>query len=135
MRLGLAAALAMGTPAILCAQVDVAPEEGLPKTCHCGDREELQMAPKDRACYWWTHSFNAQMVLGAAFNSALDPFFNNSTNAYWGQGAKGFSRRFGTRVTQSMAKGTGQALIGAMFREDPRFYQSRRKGFWPRFGF
>jgi hypothetical protein len=34
-----------------------------------------------------------------------------------------------------MAKGTGQAVVGAIFKEDPRFYQSRKEKFWPRVGF
>jgi len=110
-------------------------EKGLPSVFHCGDRDDLKMSPKDKACYWWTNSFNAQMLFGAAFNTALDPIFNGTTDPYWGQGAKGFSKRFGTRVAQSMTKGTGQALVGALFREDPRFYVSRKDGFWPRFGF
>jgi hypothetical protein len=112
-----------------------APETGLPAPFHCGDRDDLKMSPKDKACYWWTNSFNAQMVVGAAFNTALDPIFNGSTNRYWGQGAEGFGKRFGTRVAQSMTKGTAQALVGALFKEDPRFYESRKQGFWPRFGF
>ena len=114
---------------------DNQPLEALPPTFHCGDRADLPMSGKDKVCYWWTQSFNAQMLFGAAFNSALDPLINNSTNKYWGQGIDGFSRRFGTRVTQSMAKGTGQAVFGAIFKEDPRFYPSRKEKFWPRVGF
>jgi hypothetical protein len=75
------------------------------------------------------------MIFGAAFNSALDPIFNNSTNKYWGQGADGYFRRFGTRVAQSFVKGSGQALVGAIAHEDPRFYESRKTGFGPRFWF
>jgi hypothetical protein len=131
MRLALVALVA---PLVLCAQ-EAAPAENLPPTFHCGDRDDLPMSGKDKVCYWWTQSFNAQMLFGAAFNTALDPFLNGSTNKYWGQGVEGFSRRFGTRVTQSMAKGTGQAVVGAMFKEDPRFYQSRKEKFWPRVGF
>jgi hypothetical protein len=114
---------------------DLPLEKQLPPTFHCGDRDDLPMSHKDKACYWWTNSFNAEMIFGAAFNTALDPIFNGSTNKYWGQGAEGFARRFGTRVTQSMAKGSGQALVGALFKEDRRFYVSRKQGFWPRFGF
>lgn len=126
----------LAVPVLMSAQDSDGPKEiGLPPAFHCGDREDLQMTHKDRVCYWWTHSFNAQMILGAAFNSALDPIFNNSTNAYWGQGAEGFSRRFGTRVSQSMAKGTGQGLVGMIFHEDPRFYESRKTGFPRRFWF
>jgi hypothetical protein len=111
------------------------PEIGLPKPFHCGDREDSKMSGQDKACYWWTHSFNAQMLFGAAFNTALDPVFNGNTDRYWGQGARGFSKRFGTRVAQSMTKGTGQALVGALFKEDPRFYVSGKEHFWERFGF
>ena len=121
-------------PAPSFAQLD-APEKGLPPAFHCGDRDDLPMSAKDKACYWWTNSFNAEMLFGAAFTTALDPIFNGSSEAYWGQGARGFSKRFGTRVAQSMVKGTGQALVGALFKEDPRFYASRKDGFWPRFGF
>ena len=137
-RIGSAALLAVGLAVAALAQIDQAVdtrERDLPKVFHCGDRLDLPMTQADRRCYWWTHSFNAQMIFGAAFNSALDPLINNSTNAYWGQGIGGFGRRFGTRVTQSMAKGTGQALVGAMFNEDPRFYDSRKEGLWPRLGF
>ena len=115
---------------------DQVPEEKhLPARFHCGDRDDLPMSRTDKVCYWWTQSFNAQMIFGAAFNTALDPVTNGATNKYWGQGVEGFSRRFGTRVTQSMAKGTGQAVVGALFREDPRFYPSRKEKFWPRVGF
>src|SRR6185369_665416 len=110
-------------------------ERNLPEAFHCGDRDDLPMNAQDKRCYWWTHSFNAQMVAGAAFNSALDPVFNNATSAYWGQGMEGFSKRFGTRLAQSFVKGTGQALVGGLLHEDPRFYESRKEGLWPRIGF
>src|SRR5215216_1327912 len=106
-------------------------EKGLPSVYHCGDRADLPMRLEDKRCYWWTHSFNAQMLIGAGFNSALDPVFNNATSAYWGQGVEGFSKRFGTRVAQSFTKGSAQALAGVIFHEDPRFYESRKEGFWP----
>lgn len=125
--------IAFAIPAI--AQSDGGPAENLPPTFHCGDRDDLKMSGKDKVCYWWTQSFNAGMLFGAAFNTALDPVLNGSTNKYWGQGVEGFSKRFGTRVTQSMAKGTGQAVVGALFKEDPRFYPSRKEKFWPRVGF
>src|SRR5207249_2355724 len=80
-------------------------------------------------------SFNAQMIVGAAFNSALDPVFNSATSAYWGQGVVGFSKRFGTRVAQSATKGTSEAIVDAIFHEDPRFFPSRKQGFGPRVGF
>ncbi len=126
--------LALLIPASSSAQSDD-PEKNLPPAFHCGDRNDLPMSGKDKACYWWTNSFNAQMLFGAAFTTALDPIFNGSSDPYWGQGARGFSKRFGTRVAQSMTKGTGQALVGALFKEDPRFFVSRKQGFWPRFGF
>jgi hypothetical protein len=130
--------LAGTAAAALIAQIDPStkpPEENLPPTFHCGDRDDLPMSQKDRRCFWWTNSFNAPMLLGAAFNSALDPVFNNATSKYWGQGAEGFAKRFGTRVAQSMAKGTATGLVGMAFKEDPRFYESRKQGFWPRIGF
>ena len=125
----------LAIPTSLRAQSDNGPVEPLPPTFHCGDCADLPMSKQDRVCYWWTQSFNASMLFGAAFNTALDPVLNGATNKYWGQGVDGFARRFGTRVTQSMAKGTGQAVFGAIFKEDPRFYPSRKEKFWPRVGF
>lgn len=110
-------------------------EQGLPRGFHCGGRPDLGMDRRDKVCYWWTHSFNAPMVSGAAFNAAMDQWVKNSTNDEWGQGFAGFGRRFGTRLTQSMAKGTGQALGGLLLKEDPRLYASHRKGFGPRLAF
>ena len=111
-------------------------EKSLPATFHCGGRGDLRMSPKDKACYWWTNSFNAQMIFGAAFNSALDQWLlNGAKKEDWGKGAEGYSRRFGTRVSQSFAKGTAQALAGAALHEDPRFYASNKSGFGPRLWF
>src|SRR5260370_17201677 len=105
---------------------------GLPSAFHCGDRDDLPMSGKDKACYWWTHSFNAQMLFGAAFTTALDPIFNGSSAPYWGQGASGFSKRFATRVAQSMTKGTGQALVAALSKENPPFSVSPQHASFPR---
>lgn len=110
-------------------------EQKLPSIAHCGTRDDLGMTHRDKVCYWWTHSFNAPMVSGAAFNAALDQWVKNRTNREWGQGVEGFSRRFGTRVSQSMAKGTGQALGGLILNEDPRLYASHREGFGSRLAF
>ena len=96
------------------------------------------MTARDKGCYWWTHAFNAQMTFGAAFNATLDQVFKdkkNSTNAAWGQGVEGLSRRFGTRLSQSLAKSTGETLVDLALHQDPRFYASRKTGFWPRLGF
>lgn len=121
--------------ASLLAQSQAPKEDGLPTINHCGDNADLPMTHTDRMCYWWTHSFNAGMLIGAGFNSALDPLINNATNADWGQGWEGFGRRFGTRVSQGLAKGTGQAIVGVIFKEDPRPYESHQQGFGKRLGF
>ncbi|MBI2687996.1 MAG: hypothetical protein HYX27_16935 [Acidobacteria bacterium] len=121
------------------AQIQASPETtketGLPPTFHCGEREDLSMTNRDKRCYWWTHSFNAPMVTGALFNAAMDQWVKNNTGKEWGQGVEGFSRRFGTRISQSLAKGSGQAIVGMIFKEDPRFYASYRRGFGKRLGY
>src|SRR5579863_10126613 len=74
---GILLLIALAIPAM--AQSNDAPTEALPPTFHCGDRDDLKMSGKDKVCYWWTQSFNASMLFGAAFNTALDPVLNGST--------------------------------------------------------
>ena len=60
--------------------------EKLPDTFHCGTREDLGMSRRDKACYWWTQSFNAPMISGASFSLAAsssnqpNPWMENSTS-------------------------------------------------------
>lgn len=50
----------------------------------------------------------------------------------WGPGWEGFGKRFGTRQATRLIGSTVEASVGALWGEDPRYFHSSRKGFWPR---
>jgi hypothetical protein len=62
--------------------------------------------------------------LGAAANAGVSQWQNDDPS--WGQGAKGYGRRYAAAFTDSAATGFfGQFLYPVIFRQDPRYY---RKG-------
>lgn len=50
----------------------------------------------------------------------------------WGPGWEGFGKRFGTRQATQLIGSSVEASVGALWGEDPRYFHSWRKGFWPR---
>jgi len=53
----------------------------------------------------------------------------------FGQGAKGYGRRFGDRVgTRGIKEISGTFLIASAFKMDPQYHPSTRRGFGPRLG-
>ena len=52
----------------------------------------------------------------------------------WGQGMKGYRRRYASAVGQSTINNSIRFGIGAALREDPRYFPSERRGFLPRMG-
>ncbi len=50
----------------------------------------------------------------------------------WGQGGAGYGRRFGNYAAANAIKQAISFGAGAALRDDPRYFLSGRKGFWPR---
>jgi len=87
---------------------------------------------KQRLCLYGGKLVTGQAVFGSAFFSAVAQFRDDPTE--WGQGMKGYSRRFGTRYAQGVAKTTGEFVFSSIFREDPRYDLSQDRTFWKRTG-
>jgi hypothetical protein len=54
--------------------------------------------------------------------------------AEWGQGASGFSKRFGSSVASSGIRGVLALGLDSTLHQDPRYFPSRSTGFWRRAG-
>jgi hypothetical protein len=50
----------------------------------------------------------------------------------WGQGMEGYGRRFASKFAHHSIRRTIQFGAGVWLHEDPRYFPSERKGFWPR---
>jgi len=87
---------------------------------------------KQRLCLYGGKLVTGQAVFGSAFFSAVAQFRDDPVE--WGQGMKGYSRRFGTRYAQGVAKTTGEFVFSSIFREDPRYDLSQDRSFWRRTG-
>jgi hypothetical protein len=54
----------------------------------------------------------------------------------WGGGITGYSKRYGAALTDNtICSMVGTGLLPALLKQDPRYYQGRAKGFFPRFGY
>jgi hypothetical protein len=87
---------------------------------------------KQRLCLYGDKLVTGQAVFGSAFFSGVAQFRDDPVE--WGQGMKGYSRRFGTRYAQGVAKTTGEFVVSSIIREDPRYDLSRDRTFWKRTG-
>ena len=52
----------------------------------------------------------------------------------WGEGAEGFGRRLADEVGTGIARNIFALSLDTALREDPRYFRSERKGFFPRLG-
>jgi hypothetical protein len=92
--------------------------------------EPAQLKFKQRFCLYASNFITGQAIFGSAFLSGVAQFRDDP--AEWGQGTKGYLRRFGTRYSQGVAKSTGEFVASSIFREDLRYDLSKDKSFWKR---
>lgn len=92
----------------------------------------VMLQPKQRWCIYSGSVFSGQAIFGPAFMAGVAQFRDDPVE--WGQGTKGYLRRFGTRYAQGATKTTASSLVGWMLHEDPRYQVSTQKGFWHRTG-
>jgi hypothetical protein len=85
-----------------------------------------------------------KLVARGTFDPVEFPFFaflagisqaQNSESGY-GQGAIGYAKRFGSNFADGTSENFFvQAIFPSLFRQDPRYYQDGRGGFWGRAGY
>ncbi len=75
-------------------------------------------------------AFGPVSFLRASFSAATLQATNSPPE--WEQGAAGFGRRFGSEYGIAVAEKTSSYSLGAILREDTRFYRCGCQGFYPR---
>src|SRR5579864_841748 len=89
-------------------------------------RADVALTFKQKACYYRGDVLGGQTVFAALFMGGIAQLRHDPEE--WGQGAKGYGERVGTRAAQSVTKSTAQFAIGALLREDPRMLPSDSQG-------
>jgi len=69
-------------------------------------------------------------LLRSAASAALNQWDDNPEE--WGQGAKGYGKRFASAIGGNAIKQTVTYGLSEALRQDTGFAKSKRKGFWPR---
>jgi hypothetical protein len=87
---------------------------------------------KQRWCLYSGSIFTGQALFGSAFFAGVAQLRDDPTE--WGQGTKGYLRRFGSRYAQGATKTTAEFVVGGLLHEDPRYQASSQKGIWKRTG-
>jgi len=87
---------------------------------------------KQRFCLYADKLVTGQALFGSAFFAGVAQFRDDPVE--WGQGTKGYLRRFGSRYAQGVAKSTGEFVFSSIIREDPRYDLSTDRAFWKRTG-
>ena len=85
-----------------------------------------------------THIYFKTMVnpLGyakAAFSAGIDQW--NDKPEEWEQGASGYGKRYANILGQYSIQRTATYGLGSFLHEDNRYFNSGKKGFWPRMGY
>ncbi len=95
-----------------------------------GKRRTTGMTVRERARFYRHHTFGR----GALARSAAVAGYNQLRGSprEWGGGPLGYVKRFGSAVGQHAVRNGIAFGVGAWRHEDPHYYPSGRKGFWPR---
>jgi hypothetical protein len=76
------------------------------------------------------HTVGPFALLRSATSAGLNQWDDNPVE--WGQGAKGYGKRFASNLGGNAIKQTVTYGLSEAFRLDTGFEKSKRKGFWPR---
>ena len=88
--------------------------------------EPLSFARKTQ--YWAANAFSPASLLTPALPAGIllaDPPKHYPHE--WRQGAAAFGRNFGDALATELAADSGKYLVGALMREDPRYYPDQSK--------
>ena len=85
---------------------------------------------KERLHDYFFDAFGPVSLLRAGLSGAILQATNSPPD--WGQGAAGYGSRFGSEYGISVTEKTTTYALGALFREDTKFYICSCNGFYPR---
>lgn len=85
-----------------------------------------------QAKYWARNIFGPVALAGYGASAAIDHGRNEPPE--WGDGGKGFARRYGTAAGSNAISQTSLMLLSAAMRQDPIYYRCDCTGAGPRLG-
>lgn len=88
------------------------------------------MTGREKFSYYVHATFGPVAVGRTVLSSGLAQARNS--NPEWGQGMEGYGKRFASKFGQKVIKRSIQHGLGALLREDPRYFHSEKPGLWPR---
>ena len=83
------------------------------------------------ANYWAKNTFGTRGVLGSVLRASWSTWVNESPEE-WGEGAGGWSRRYGNSFLENTVNQTALVLLSGAMHQDPLYYHCSCSGFWPR---
>jgi hypothetical protein len=88
------------------------------------------MSQKERAQLYFKTMINPIGFVKAGFSAGIDQW--NDKPEEWEQGASGYGKRFANIEGQYAIQRTVTFGLSCVFHEDNRYFNSGKKGFWPR---
>lgn len=87
---------------------------------------------REKAGFYLDSILGPAALAGAAASAGVKQAWNRVPE--WGQGLEGYGKRFASQYGQTAIRYSVQHGLGALMKEDPRYFRSDRAGFWPRTG-
>ena len=91
------------------------------------------LAQHERTQIYLKTMLNPLGYLKAGFSAGIDQW--NDKPAEWEQGASGYGKRFANILGQYSIQRTVTFSLGSLLHEDNRYFNSGKKGLWPRVGY
>jgi hypothetical protein len=91
------------------------------------------MSQKERTNLYFKTMVNPLGYVKAGFSAGIDQW--NDKPVEWEQGASGYGKRYANIVGQYSIQRTVTFGLSSVFHEDNRYFNSGKKGVWPRTGY
>jgi hypothetical protein len=101
-----------------------------------GTRKAQDFRPltqKERTKLYWKTMVNPLGYVKVGFSAGIDQW--NDKPEEWEQGASGYGKRFANILGQYTIQRTVTFGVSSVLHEDNRYFNSGKKGFWPRTGY
>jgi hypothetical protein len=96
-------------------------------------KEFRPLSQKERTKLYWKTMANPIGFAKAGFSAGIDQW--NDKPEEWEQGASGYGKRFANIMGQYAIQRTVTFGVSSVLHEDNRYFNSGKKGFWPRTGY
>jgi hypothetical protein len=88
------------------------------------------LTPQGKFDYYVRKTYGPLGIGRSLFLAGINQWRDDPTE--WGQGMEGYGRRLASKFGHHALRRTIQLGAGIGLHEDPRYFRSQRKGFWPR---